>query len=65
MNPDKTFNPDCSDSDLQSMKDVIDYAMDSDKTEKEFYVTGVNCTPDFARDQMTNTKRLFKKEVRI
>ena len=44
------------------MKDVIDYAMDSDKTEKHFYVTGINCTPDFARDQMTNTKRLFKKE---
>lgn len=44
------------------MKDVIDYAMDGDKTEKHFYVTGINCTPDFARDQMTNTKRLFKKE---
>ena len=62
VNPDKTFNPDYSDSDLQSMKDVIDYAMDSDKTEKEFYVTGVNCTPGFARDQMINTKKLFKKE---
>ena len=62
INPDKTFNPDYSDSDLQSMKDVIDYAMDSDKTEKEFYVTGVNCTPGFVRDQMINTKKLFKKE---
>ncbi len=62
MNPDKTFNPDYSESDLQSMKDVIDYAMDSDKTEKEFYVTGVNCTPGLVRDQMANTKRLFKKE---
>ena len=62
VNPEKTFNPDYTFEELQALKDVIDYAMESDKTEKQFYVTGVNCTADFAREQMVNTKRLFKKE---
>ena len=62
VNPEKTFNPDYTFEELQSLKDVIDYAMESDKTEKQFYVTGVNCTAEFAREQMVNTKRLFKKE---
>ena len=62
VNPEKTFNPDYTFEDLQALKDVIDYAMESDKTEKQFYVTGVNCTAGFAREQMVNTKRLFKKE---
>ena len=62
VNPEKTFNPDYTFEELQALKDVIDYAMESDKTEKQFYVTGVNCTAEFAREQMVNTKRLFKKE---
>ena len=62
VNPEKTFNPDYTFEELQALKDVIDYAMESDKTEKQFYVTGVNCTAGFAREQMINTKRLFKKE---
>ncbi|MBQ7862160.1 MAG: relaxase/mobilization nuclease domain-containing protein, partial [Clostridia bacterium] len=62
VNPEKTFNPNYTFEDLQALKDVIDYAMESDKSEKQFYVTGVNCTADFAREQMVNTKRLFKKE---
>ena len=62
VNPEKTFNPDYTFEELQALKDVIDYAMESDKTEKQFYVTGVNCTAGFAREQMVNTKRLFKKE---
>ena len=62
VNPEKTFNPEYTFEELQELKDVIDYAMESDKTEKQFYVTGVNCTAEFAREQMVNTKRLFKKE---
>ena len=62
VNPEKTFNPDYTFEELQALKDVIDYAMESDKTEKQFYVTGVNCTAGFAREQIVNTKRLFKKE---
>ena len=62
VNPEKTLNPDYTFEELQALKDVIDYAMESDKTEKQFYVTGVNCTAGFAREQMVNTKRLFKKE---
>ena len=36
VNPEKTFNPDYTFEELQALKDVIDYAMESDKTEKQF-----------------------------
>ncbi len=51
VNPEKTFNPNYTFEELQALKDVIDYAMESGKTEKQFYVTGVNCTAKFAREQ--------------
>ena len=31
---------------VDDLKNVIDYARNADKTEKEFYVTGINCEPD-------------------
>ena len=34
VNPEKTFNPNYTFEELQALKDVIDYAMESDKTEK-------------------------------
>ena len=51
---------------LQSLENVMEYAMDESKTEKQFYVNGVNCDPKFARDQMIMTKERFgKTEGRI
>ena len=32
VNPEKTFNPDYTFEELQALKDVIDYAVESDKT---------------------------------
>ena len=61
MNPDKTLNR-YSNNELQSLKDVIDYAVESEKTEMQYFVSGINCNPEFARDQMTETKKLYHKE---
>ena len=62
MNPDKTLSEFYSNDELQSLKDVIDYAVESEKTEKQYFVSGINCNPEFARDQMTETKKLFQKQ---
>lgn len=62
MNPDKTLNDYYSNSELQSLKDVIDYAVESEKTEMQYFVSGINCNPEFARDQMTETKKIFMKQ---
>ncbi len=51
-----------NETDLQAMRDVMDYAMNDAKTEKQFYVSGLNCDPSNARKQMIRTKRMFRKE---
>ena len=42
-NPEKTANPNYSETDLQALVDVMEYATNQDKTEQRFFVTGVNC----------------------
>ena len=59
-NPAKTEG--YADSNLQGLGDVMDYAMQDRKTERKLYVTGLNCDPAIARDQMIMTKRRFCKE---
>lgn len=61
MNPDKTANPEWSKSEYQTMYDVMAYAMDDAKTEQQYYVTGLNCNADCARNQMQMTKQQFGK----
>ena len=60
-NPDKTENPNWSRTDYQTMRDVMDYAMDDFKTEQQYYVTALNCNTDCAREQMQMTKTQFQK----
>ena len=61
-NPEKTANPECTvkarytAADLQAMGDVMKYATNGDKTERQFFVTGVNCDPATARDEMMIAK---------
>lgn len=62
MNPDKTLNDYYSNDELQSLKDVIDYAVESEKTEMQYFVSGINCNPEFARDQMAETKKVYGKQ---
>ena len=62
-NPGKTGNPNLIDSyDLQTLYDVMNYATNERKTEKKYYVTGINCSADIARSQMIMTKKRFGKE---
>lgn len=61
-NPEKTQNPKYNESELQALKDVLDYAMNEDKTEKRFFVTGINCNTTYAREQFITVKKTYNKE---
>jgi len=76
-NPDKTTNPkfytdeDMTEQDGQKLSDVIRYAVNSRKTQKadnedcavvHRFVSGINCSPSTARDEMLAVKKRFGKE---
>lgn len=61
-NPDKTVNPTYNEQELQGLYDVMNYATNERKTEMQYYVSGINCIPETARQQMIMTKRQFGKE---
>ena len=50
---------------VDDLINVIDYAKNADKTEREFYVTGINCEPDSAYEEMQDTKKYYHKEDKI
>lgn len=60
-NPDKTRRPKYSDTDWQALKDVLEYAKDEEKTEQQYFVTGINCNADKARDQFVAVKQQYNK----
>lgn len=64
-NPEKTENPRYNTPQLQALQDVMHYATNSQKTEQQFFVTGVNCDPATARQEMQAVKRQFgdKKDI--
>lgn len=47
------------------LRDVINYAKNSNKTEKEYFVTGINCEPDSVYEEMQDTKRYYNKGDKI
>ena len=76
-NPEKTANPkfytqeDMSEQDGQGLSDVIHYAVNSEKTQQadnedcavvHRFVSGINCSPATARDEMLAVKKRFGKE---
>lgn len=77
-NPDKTTNPqyyekaELTEKQAQTLLDVIDYAADPSKTDSAIhdeniethqqFVTGINCLPATARDEMQAVKKRFGKE---
>ena len=61
MNPEKT-DVAIRKPDLDSLEDVMNYAVNEEKTEKKFYVSGVNCNPAIARNQFQNVKVQFGKD---
>ena len=64
-NPDKTGNPTYTEAEWQSRSDVMKYATNGDKTEQQFFVSGINCDPSTAREEMQIVKRQFQDESEI
>lgn len=60
-NPQKTENLDFSSPDFRGLQNVLAYTLQDTKTEKQFYVTGINCDPTTACEQMSRTKLQFQK----
>lgn len=58
----KTENADWSKVGDPSLRDVMDYAMDDAKTQQQYYVSGWNCLPGIALQEMRLVKRMFGKE---
>ena len=76
-NPEKTANPkfyadrELNEQDGQQLTDVIRYAVNSEKTQEKGnedgtplhrFVSGINCSPATARDEMLAVKKRFGKE---
>ena len=75
-NPDKTENPafyekqDMTDRQAQGLSDVIDYAVNNEKTQTadeatevmQQFVSGINCHPGTDREEMIAVKKRFGKE---
>jgi len=61
-NPAKTENPNFTNADIQGLRDVMNYTMQDYKTEQQFYVNGINCLPETARQEMLMVKKQFAKE---
>jgi hypothetical protein len=61
-NPNKTENLDFNSPDFQGLREVLQYTAQDNKTEKQFYVTGLNCDPVSAQKQMSQTKLQFQKK---
>lgn len=61
VNPEKTDARSYTSDQYQSLADVLRYAKDEEKTEREFYVDGINCNASTARDQFVTVKEQFGK----
>ena len=60
-NPEKTESVDFSHPDFRGLQNVLGYTQQDAKTEKQFFVSGVNCDPVTACEQMKRTKLRFQK----
>lgn len=64
-NPEKTANPNYTEADLQALGDVMKYATNGGKTERQFFVTGVNCDTATARQEMMIAKEQHRDRSEI
>ena len=60
-NIDKTKKEDISDVNYTDLHKALEYAKASYKTEEQYYVSGINCNPDTAYEEMVATKEFFHK----
>lgn len=49
-------------NDKEDLKDVLDYATKSSKTEKKLFINALNCSPASAYEQMQETKKEYGKK---
>lgn len=61
-NPDKTENKSLDDYEFKGLANVIEYTTNDLKTEKQLYVSGVNCDVNHVYEQMSLTKKAAHKE---
>ena len=54
-------NPQYSENQYQALVDVLAYAQDESKTERELFVDGINCDPANAREAFIGVKNKFGK----
>lgn len=64
-NPEKTANPKYTEADLQALGDVMKYTTNGEKTERQFFVSGVNCDVATARQEMMIAKEQFRDQSKI
>lgn len=50
---------------VNDLSDVIEYARNADKTENEYFVSGINCEPVSACEEMQDAKKFYHKEDKI
>ena len=60
-NPEKTRAQEYTPEQYQALADFLKYAKDEEKTEREFYVDGINCNASTTRDQFVTVKEQFDK----
>jgi hypothetical protein len=60
-NPEKTTVPVRADESEQGFFNVLEYAENADKTARRLFVTGLNCMPETAAEQMLMTKQRYGK----
>lgn len=58
----KTENKKYQNKNINNIYELLDYTTNPDKTEKQFFVTGINCELDTAVKQMIQTKKKFNKD---
>lgn len=61
-NTEKTENENYDEPQFDSLQDVIEYTTNGLKTEDKYFVSGIHCQPEFACEQMLETKKKFKKK---
>ena len=64
-NPEKTRNTSYTPEQVQALADVLSYAKDEEKTERAFFVEGIHCNPETAREQFVTVKAQYGKEDSI
>lgn len=60
-NPKENAAPEYSSEEYQALKDVLAYAKDEEKTEREFFCEGINCNVATAREQFVTVKEQYDK----